>query len=275
MDEWITSERIVSPPSVGNAKARALKRKRDEEEREKVKRERIVEGEKRRSLMMAQQARKKLVDVEDEVISGDDDERKSRRSAPRRMASSDVEESVLDAAVQILGEGNETRLTRRQRRKTDGEVVAPEHTSTDNSQSEEIAMDVVTTLSAPVLDEHEGMDEAALKEHEEVTKVKNVAILELGQYQMDTWYFSPLPKELLPGGMVDVLYVDEFSLNFFTRKVELQRFQERELGKGRRHPPGNEIYRCGNLSSELMCYLCGNTSLACALIVPICIQCSV
>jgi hypothetical protein len=42
MDEWITSERIVSPPSVGNAKARDLKWKREEEEREKVRRERIV-----------------------------------------------------------------------------------------------------------------------------------------------------------------------------------------------------------------------------------------
>ena len=42
-------------------------------------------------------------------------------------------------------------------------------------------------------------------------QVKNVATLELGEYQMDTWYFSPLPKELLKdGGMIDVLYVVEF-----------------------------------------------------------------
>jgi hypothetical protein len=118
-------------------------------------------------------------------------------------------------------------------------AVAEEHT----------AVDVVTTLTAQILDEHEGMDEAALKEHEEVTKVKNVAMIELGKYQMDTWYFSPLPKELFrDGGMIDVLYVDEFSLNFFTRKSELLRFQAKELPKNRRHPPGNEIYRCGNLS---------------------------
>jgi len=119
-------------------------------------------------------------------------------------------------------------------------VVAEEHT----------AVDVVTTLTAQVLDEHEGMDEAQLKEHEEVTKVKNVAMLELGEYQMDTWYFSPLPKELFRdgGGLIDVLYVDEFSLNFFTRKSELLRYQAKELPKNRRHPPGNEIYRCGNLS---------------------------
>jgi histone acetyltransferase MYST1 len=127
---------------------------------------------------------------------------------------------------------------------------------------EHIAVDVVTTIAAPVLDEHEGMDAAALKEHEEVTKVKNVNTLELGKFRMDTWYFSPLPKELLnEGGMIDVLYVDEFSFNFFVRKEELQRFQSKTYNlsgkkasrgstRDRRHPPGNEIYRCGNLSSE-------------------------
>ena len=119
-------------------------------------------------------------------------------------------------------------------------------------------LNVVTTIAAPVLDEHEGMDAAALREHEEVTKVKNVAVLELGRHQMDTWYFSPLPKELLRdgSGVVDVLYVDEFTLEFFTRKEELRRYQRRTLGEdgrgGRRHPPGNEIYRCGNLSSEFI-----------------------
>ena len=39
---------------------------------------------------------------------------------------------------------------------------------------------VVATLQAQELDEHEGLDEASLREHEEVTKVKNVAFMELG-----------------------------------------------------------------------------------------------
>ena len=49
--------------------------------------------------------------------------------------------------------------------------------------------------------------------------------------------------------MVDVLYVGEFSLQFFTRKEELLRFQRKELkSRNRRHPPGNEIHRNGKLS---------------------------
>ena len=104
----------------------------------------------------------------------------------------------------------------------------------------------------PEHDEHEGMDEASIKEHEEVTKVKNVAFLELGAHQMETWYFSPLPKELLSErGLIEVLYVCEFTFSMFARKSELQRFQAR-LPSHARHPPGNEIYRNGNLSSTFM-----------------------
>mmetsp|Transcript_43353 Transcript_43353/g.104775 ORF Transcript_43353/g.104775 Transcript_43353/m.104775 type:complete len:494 (-) Transcript_43353:441-1922(-) len=107
---------------------------------------------------------------------------------------------------------------------------------------------VVHTISAQELDEHEGLDDAALREHEEVTKVKNVAFLELGAYQMETWYFSPLPKELLSEqGYTEVLYVCEFTFSMFARKNELQRFQAR-LPSQSRHPPGNEIYRKGNLA---------------------------
>ena len=45
-------------------------------------------------------------------------------------------------------------------------------------------------------DEHEGLDEASLLEHEEITKVKNVANVLFGKYIMECWYFSPFPKVL-------------------------------------------------------------------------------
>ena len=43
-------------------------------------------------------------------------------------------------------------------------------------------------------DEHEGLDEASLLEHEEITKVKNVANVLFGKYIIECWYFSPFPK---------------------------------------------------------------------------------
>ena len=44
---------------------------------------------------------------------------------------------------------------------------------------------------------------------------------------------------LKDGNMIDVLHVCEFTLQFFTRKDELVRFQRKNLPKNRRHPPGN------------------------------------
>jgi len=301
MDEWITIDRIVSPPSVGNAKVRALKRKKEEEEkgafrRREWERLQIEELERKRHLALLAGGEDNVtynlggvgadaagvgiggglkIDINAATASAGTRKR-LRRSAsatgvlPTTFSSNDD----ADGAALASGIGTPTnvadieptRLTRRQRRRTTdvadigsnaasvGDVSGggggSDHgASTSVIAKEHTAVDVVTTIAAQELDEHEGMDEAALKEHEEVTKVKNVATIELGPYQMDTWYFSPLPKELFKDvGMIDTLYVDEFSLNFFTRKSELLRYQAKELPKNRRHPPGNEIYRNGNLS---------------------------
>jgi len=125
-----------------------------------------------------------------------------------------------------------------------GAVVQRQKVSDSNQSG------MVITVAAEEMDEHEGLDEESLREHEEVTKVKNVSRVELGKYQMNSWYFSPLPKEFLAraGGVIDVLYVCEFSLNYFIRKEELLRFHKRQGKSLLRHPPGNEIYRNGKLS---------------------------
>jgi len=33
------------------------------------------------------------------------------------------------------------------------------------------------------------------KEHEELTKVKNISKIQIGSYEVDTWYYSPFPEE--------------------------------------------------------------------------------
>ncbi|URE11104.1 MOZ/SAS family [Musa troglodytarum] len=89
---------------------------------------------------------------------------------------------------------------------------------------------------------HEELDAASLREHEEFTKVKNIAKIELGRYEIDTWYFSPFPPEYSDSPK---LYFCEFCLNFMKRKEQLQRHMRKcDL----KHPPGDEIYRSGTLS---------------------------
>jgi histone acetyltransferase MYST1 len=246
MDEWISMERIVSPPSIGNAKARAIKREEEkrkklqqrEEERRKAAEERVIDvtaprASRRRSTTAGGGTTPGGLD------DGDGGEEGTRRTRPRRR-SVDPEEAA--AAANAAGDANDNAPPPPVMAAEKGIVALPTAAAT------QIGEHVVQTIAAQELDEHEGLDDAALREHEEVTKVKNVAFVELGPYQMETWYFSPLPKELLSErGLIEVLYVCEFTFHMFARKSELRRFQSR-LPTDRRHPPGNEIYRNGNLS---------------------------
>jgi histone acetyltransferase MYST1 len=89
---------------------------------------------------------------------------------------------------------------------------------------------------------HDDMTPENIRAHEESTKVKNVGEIVLGRHRMETWYFSPLPREYWPppDDVTDVLYFCEFTLKFFRTKEELLRHQRRNKI---RHPPGNEVYR--------------------------------
>ncbi|KAL9643505.1 hypothetical protein ABK040_010119 [Willaertia magna] len=90
--------------------------------------------------------------------------------------------------------------------------------------------------------ENDPVQAALEKEHEEFTKVKNIQRIQFGKYEVDTWYFSPYPEEY---SNIDKLYICEFSLKYMKSK----RSYERHLKKCTiRHPPGDEIYRDGNLS---------------------------
>lgn len=59
-----------------------------------------------------------------------------------------------------------------------------------------------------------------MREHEEFTKVKNIATIELGKYEIETWYFSPFPPEY---NDCVKLFFCEFCLNFMKRTEQLQR----------------------------------------------------
>jgi len=84
---------------------------------------------------------------------------------------------------------------------------------------------------------------AALEhEREQATKVKNIQTVELGKYEMETWYYSPYPEEF---SKCAKLFLCEFCLKYFRKSKTL----ERHKGKCEwRHPPGDEVYRHDNVS---------------------------
>eukprot|EP00892_Ulva_mutabilis_P009320 jgi/Ulvmu1/6760/UM030_0096.1 len=90
--------------------------------------------------------------------------------------------------------------------------------------------------------EHGNFDMTEIREHEEFTKVKNIERIELGRYEMETWYFSPFPPEV---AHCKKLYLCEFTLSFFPQRQQLVRHLRKCK---RRCPPGTEIYRNGNIS---------------------------
>ena len=255
MDEWISMDRIVSPPSVGAAKVRSQKYKKQKEQQQLQLQQQQQQSQRRRSAFL---------------------------ETPTSPPSPSLEET--------------TRLTRRQRRRGRS---ATEDAFASNNQSQQNQnnnnnnrnglipvwtpdnggklKDQVVTVAAQELDEHEGLDEASLREHEEVTKVKNVQSIELGRYKMDTWYFSPIPTTSATSNsafptpsssktsmttaaattssnamtsiikMVDCLYVCEFTFAFFVQRNQLVRYQSK-IPCSEKHPPGNEIYRNKHLS---------------------------
>ena len=90
-------------------------------------------------------------------------------------------------------------------------------------------------------DEHLGLNEKQLHEFEEATKIKTVQFIEIGQHRVETWYFSPFPKEY----HCETLYICEYCLHFFVYKNELIRHSERCKTRA---PPGDEIYRDDTVS---------------------------
>ncbi|CAG8610877.1 17077_t:CDS:1 [Acaulospora morrowiae] len=76
----------------------------------------------------------------------------------------------------------------------------------------------------------------------EISRVKNLERIHFGPYDVETWYFSPYPQEYSEVGEV---HICEFCLYHFICEKQLRRHSKKcQI----RHPPGNEIYRCGDIS---------------------------
>lgn len=66
--------------------------------------------------------------------------------------------------------------------------------------------------------------------------------LEMGKYEMDTWYTSPYPEEY---ARLPKIYVCEYCLKYMKTTVITRRHAAKCVW---RHPPGDEIYRKSNIS---------------------------
>ncbi|CAO3594944.1 unnamed protein product [Absidia cylindrospora] len=76
----------------------------------------------------------------------------------------------------------------------------------------------------------------------EIARVKNLDKIQMGQFEVEPWYFAPYPQEY---AYCDTLYICEFCLLYYASHRQLERHRQRcQL----QHPPGNEIYRHTDIS---------------------------
>ena len=92
---------------------------------------------------------------------------------------------------------------------------------------------------------------------EEISRVKNIDKIEMGEYSVEAWYFSPYPQDIIDAAGVDeegiektecVIYLCDLCLECFGKKSQLIRHRTCPGKCPLTHPPGNEIYRNGNFS---------------------------
>lgn len=71
---------------------------------------------------------------------------------------------------------------------------------------------------------------------------RKIKTIEIGRYEMETWYASPYPEEYV---RLSKLYICEFCLKYMKSGTILRRHTAKCVW---RHPPGDEIYRKGTIS---------------------------
>ena len=87
------------------------------------------------------------------------------------------------------------------------------------------------------------MDKKQVQEHEEATRVKTIDFVQVGftNERLKAWYYSPFPAAF----HCDTLYVCDVCLAFYTERHQLKEHKRRCIWK---EPPGDEIYRDGDIS---------------------------
>ncbi|XP_061567333.1 histone acetyltransferase KAT8 [Cololabis saira] len=141
------------------------------------------------------------------------------RLALTKTVKDAVRKSTEVGGVGDLGDQPERKITRNQKRK---------HDEINHVQKTYAEMDPTTA--------------ALEKEHEAITKVKYVDKIQIGNFEIDAWYFSPFPEDY---GKQPKLWICEYCLKYM--KYE-KSFRYHLSHCQWRQPSGKEIYRRSNIS---------------------------
>eukprot|EP00978_Attheya_sp_CCMP212_P023710 scaffold73105_cov49-Attheya_sp.AAC.7 len=159
--------------------------------------------------------------------------------------SGDDDEATTATATTAVSANSNTRRTRREktRRSSSGAALTADNDGTAKPSNSVAALDFRMVGGG---NWHGGTGDPSLAalemEHEEMTRVKNISKIIMGKWEVEAWYFSPYPDEYTNE---DTLYVCEFCLKYMKKP---KTFRRHKAECPCRNPPGNEIYRNGNIS---------------------------
>ena len=166
-----------------------------------------------------------------------------RINDPGRQFAKSSEQELLDSMryeyyIHYLGiDRRNDRWVTEQFLKVDKEEISNQKAKINAEVEKEKASDQMQREQRYFFnDENHGMSEKEVQEFINQTKFKTVESIQFGKYWLETWYFTPLPKEF----HTKCLYICDFCFFFCVHKQELLRHSRKCTV---RHPPGDEIYR--------------------------------
>ena len=143
-----------------------------------------------------------------------------------------IERVDVQTAVKIDGSDDRNGSKRLKRSKSDGDTSILAATGEGAKREEKLAL--LQSLE---------------RENEEITKVKNLHKINLGKYDVETWYYSPFPDDYCGN---ECLYFCEYCLKYMKTKTQLIRHLAHKCLV--RSPPGKLIYNEQNVSPAVAMY---------------------
>ncbi|VDN19631.1 unnamed protein product [Gongylonema pulchrum] len=172
-----------------------------------------------------------------------------RRGSRRRRRAVIVEKRRSEAGSEdeyyVHYEGTDRRLDEWTRRNQIQKIVLPADAPAENTVRKTTRVrkrkriELSESPKPPAIED--GLD-VLRKEHEEVTKVKNIERIRYGNYEIDTWYFSPYPDDF---GKTRNLFICHYCMRYM--KIE-KSYRAHLLRCAKKKPPGTEIYKEKSIS---------------------------
>lgn len=128
-------------------------------------------------------------------------------------------------SVKVDGDGDVDMDSNKSQTAPDGDVALPSNPLAVQAMSKDDEIRRLRTSGSMT------------QQHSEISRVKNLKVLQIGKHEVEPWYFSPYPVEY---AHIDVLYICEFCLSYYPTSTMYMRHRQKCTLL---HPPGNEIYR--------------------------------